>query len=184
MKRIVLATIAILTLALTSAASADPGLTIEKVNASTRDGGAWKPGEAVVVTFDVRGGGAYPEKGLAVVMQVQGERTKCLDVPLALVSQDGGAARYAGIFYPFYGAAFDGKVMFGDSASYDFTFTVDRTLAPTAISPTAALPAADPQAAAPAAFDVAARAALPAAAFALLVALVPLLLRRRRAQTA
>lgn len=181
MKRIVLAAIAILTLGLSSAAMADPGLIIEKVSAQTRDGGAWQPGQAVVVTFDVRGAaGTFPEKGLAVVMQVQKERTKCLDVPLALIGQDGAAARYAGVFFPFYTAVFDGKVMFGDSASYDFTFQVDEALAPSAISASTDVPAADPQAAAPLAFDQAARVALPAALAALLVALVPLAFLRRR----
>lgn len=182
MKRIVLSTIAVLTLAFSTLASAgQSGLSIERVMAHTRDGGAWQPGQAVVIVFDVRGAAdaAFPEEGLAVVMQVQNERTKCLDVPLRLIDASGGAARYAGVFYPFHEALFGGQVSFGASDGLDFTFQIESAPA-SAVSSTEELPAADPLAAAPLSLGEASRVALPAALVALLLALVPLLGRWRR----
>ncbi len=174
------ATLALSTLALANIATADStGFSIERVTAYTRDGGAWQPGQAVLLAFDVRGpAGSFPESGLAVVMQVQGERTKCLDVPLRRIDANDGLARYAGAFHPFYAARFDGKVMFGDSAPQDFAFQVDETLAPATLPRD--VPAADPRAAAPPSPAESLSASLPAAFLvALLLLIAPLALLRR-----
>ena len=89
-------------------------------------------------------GAAFPAEGLAVIMQTDRERTKCLNVALRLVSQSGDGALYAGVFYPFRAAIYSGLVQFGD---YKFDMTLDiNTVAavkadvPTAIQPTADTP--------------------------------------------
>jgi hypothetical protein len=56
----------------------------------------------------------FPDKALSVVMQTDGERTKCLDVAMKLVSTDGGVATYAGVFYPFRAATYDGRFSIGE----------------------------------------------------------------------
>lgn len=185
MKRIALVTLAALAslaLLLSGTAAAGCSLCVQKVTAETRDGAAWQPGQPVVLVFDVNGQD-LPERGLAVVMEIDKEKTKCLEVELRRVSGDASSGRYAGIFYPFHEGEFDGKVMFGASAPQDFGFRVDRALAPASVSADAELPSADPLAAAPPSLLDAARASLPAALLALLLALLPvLLLRPRRAE--
>ena len=186
MKRMLLAFTVLSALALANVAAAGTGaLSIEKVTAQTRDGGAWQPGQPVLVVFDVRLGDAasFPDSGLAVVMQAQKERTKCLDVPLRKVSDAGGVARYAGIFYPFYEATFDGLVSFGDGPTQDFTFRIDAAIAPSDVARDANVPSADPLAAAPPSRAENLAAATPVALAVLLLALLPVLptLRRRLA---
>jgi hypothetical protein len=86
---------------------------------------------------------AFPTSGLAVIMQTDRERTKCLDVPLKLVSQSGDGALYAGVFYPFRAAVYSGLVQFGE---FKFDMTVDVN-AVSAAKPIATndLPAAAPE---------------------------------------
>ena len=74
-------------------------------------------------------------------MQTDGDRTKCLDVPLKLVSSDGGTGLYAGLFFPFRAARYDGKLSIGDDVS-DVTFDVNQLVAGAA--PAGDLPAAEP----------------------------------------
>src|SRR5438445_651666 len=126
MKKLVVVAIALSTLAFSRVAAAGPeGPAVQSVTAHTRDGGAWKPGQPVMLMFEVRGDGALlPQKGLAVVMEIDKEKTKCLDVPLRLLSTEGAAGTYAGIFYPFHEGDFDGKVVFADGTPQDFAFRV------------------------------------------------------------
>jgi len=81
--------------------------------------------------------------GVAVVMHTDGDRTKCLEVPLRLVSTSGENATYAGVFYPFRAAAYDGKLALGDE-TYDISFDVRALAATTPVASTADLPVAAP----------------------------------------
>jgi hypothetical protein len=105
----------------------------------TPDGQPWSAGKPVTLVVSARRGapGAeFPTTGLAVVMRTDGDRTKCLDVPLKLVKTGGDSALYAGVFYPFRPAAYDGKLSLGEQV-FDISFDV-RTLAAT--TPVASAP--------------------------------------------
>ena len=106
------------------------------VQTQTPDGKPWSDGKPVTVVVTARSTNEFPATALAVVMRTDGDRTKCLDVPMRLVNTSGGSATYAGVFYPFRAAAYDGKLSLGDS-TFDISFDV-RTLAattPVAVSP-------------------------------------------------
>ena len=126
-----------------SAASADCALCADSVSLQTRDGRPWADGQPVTLVVHVArqaGGVAIPSSAVAVVMQTDGDRTKCLDVPLKLVSSDGASGLYAGLFFPFRAARFDGKLSVGDDVS-DITFDVHTLVAGAA--PAGDLPAAE-----------------------------------------
>jgi hypothetical protein len=149
-----------------SAASADCALCVKHVSLQTRDGQPWTAGKPVtlVVQVERHGQGAIPPSALAVVMQTDGDRTKCLDVPLKLVSSDGQGGLYAGLFFPFRAARYDGKLAIGDEGGSDITFDVNKIAAGAA--PAGELPAAEPidTAAAPVIFVSAAQLPLVAGA--------------------
>src|SRR5437867_11831654 len=105
---------------------------LDGVSLQTPDGQPWSTGKPVTLVVSAgRGapGTEFPTTGLAVVMRTDGDRTKCLDVPLKLVQTGGDSALYAGVFYPFRAAAYDGKLQLGDY-TFDISFDV-RTLAAT-----------------------------------------------------
>jgi len=116
---------------------------VASVNLQTRDGQPWTAGKPVtlVVAATSAAGATLPQSGVAVVMQTDGDRTKCLEVPLRLVNTDGTTGLYAGVFFPFRAAKFDGKLAIGDDVS-DLTFDVKRIVAGAA--PAGDLPAAEP----------------------------------------
>lgn len=121
---------------------------VESVTVQTRDGGPWSPGQPIVLVISARSnsGAGLPESALAVVMQTDGERTKCLDVALRKVDGDGELATYAGVFFPFREATYDGRVSIGDDVT-DIKFVVGSgapAQAPTAIAPGLELPVAAP----------------------------------------
>ena len=127
-----------------SAATADCALCADNVSLQTRDGQPWVNGKPVTLVVHVTRhaeGVAIPASAVAVVMQTDGDRTKCLDVPLKLVSTDGSTGLYAGLFFPFRAARYDGKLSVGDDVS-DVTFDVNRLVAGAA--PAGDLPAAEP----------------------------------------
>ena len=127
-----------------SAATADCALCADNVSLQTRDGQPWVNGKPVTLVVHVTRhaeGVAIPASAVAVVMQTDGDRTKCLDVPLKLVSTDGSTGLYAGLFFPFRAARYDGKLSVGDDVS-DITFDVNRLVAGAA--PAGDLPAAEP----------------------------------------
>jgi hypothetical protein len=98
---------------------------LDGISVQTPDGQPWSEGKPVTLVASVRrgdGGAAFPTEGLAVIMQTDRERTKCLNVALKLVSQSGDGALYAGVFYPFRAAIYSGLVQFGD---YKFDMTLD-----------------------------------------------------------
>ena len=145
-----------------SAAAADCALCADNASLQTRDGQPWADGKPITLVVHVArhaAGVALPASAAAVVMQTDGDRTKCLDVPLKLVSSDGTNGLYAGLFFPFRAARFDGKLSVGDDVS-DITFDVHTLLAGAA--PAGDLPAAEPidTAAAPVRFLTAAQTPL------------------------
>src|SRR5688500_4687737 len=105
---------------------------LDGISVQTPDGQPWSEGKPVTLVASVRrgdAGSAFPTEGLAVIMQTDRERTKCLNVALKLVSQSGDGALYAGVFYPFRAAIYSGLVQFGD---HKFDMTLDiNTLAST-----------------------------------------------------
>jgi hypothetical protein len=112
---------------------------LDGVSVQTPDGKPWSDGKPVTLVVSARRGASgteFPATGLAVVMRTDGDRTKCLDVPLRLVKTGGDSATYAGIFYPFRAAAYDGKLSLGDQ-TFDISFDV-RTLVAT--TPVASMP--------------------------------------------
>ncbi len=126
-----------------SAATADCAFCADNVSLQTRDGQPWADGKPVTLVVHVArhaAGVALPASAAAVVMQTDGDRTKCLDVPLKLVSSDGVSGLYAGLFFPFRAARFDGKLSVGDDVS-DITFDVHTLVAGAA--PAGDLPAAE-----------------------------------------
>ena len=143
-----------------SAASAGCGFCVDNVSLQTRDGQPWTAGKPVtLVVHAMHGSLPIPQTGVAVVMQTDGDRTKCLDVPLKLVSDDAHGAVYAGLFFPFRAARYDGKLSIGDDVT-DLTFDVNKIAAGAA--PAGDLPAAEPidTAAAPVRFLTAAQTPL------------------------
>jgi len=134
--------LAVLTLAfglMASPAAAKCPACVDGVSVQTPDGRPWSDGKPVTVVVSARRGAPeaeFPTTGLAVVMRTDGDRTKCLDVPLKLVSTGGDSAIYAGVFYPFRAAAYDGKLQLGDF-TFDISFDV-RTLVAT--TPVASVP--------------------------------------------
>jgi hypothetical protein len=117
------------------------GLTVQ-----TPDGQPWSEGKPVTLVVSARRGepgAAFPTTGLAVIMQTDRERTKCLDVPLKLVSTSGDGALYAGVFYPFRAAVYSGIVQLGDF-KFDVTVDVNAVSATKSIA-TNDLPAAAPE---------------------------------------
>ncbi len=119
---------------------------LDGVSVQTPDGQAWSDGKPVTLVVSARRGdpgAAFPTTGLAVIMQTDRERTKCLDVPLKLVSQSGDGALYAGVFYPFRAAIYSGLVQFGEF-SFDVTIDVNKIAATTPVA-TNDLPVAAPE---------------------------------------
>lgn len=98
---------------------------LDGISVQTPDGQLWSEGKPVTLVASVRRGdpgAAFPAEGLAVIMQTDRERTKCINVALKLVSQSGDGALYAGVFYPFRAAIYSGLVQFGD---HKFDMTLD-----------------------------------------------------------
>lgn len=148
MRRILLASfISLLTLASFAApAAAKCPTCVDGVSVQTPDGQPWSAGKPVTLVVSARRGdpgAAFPTTGLAVIMQTDRERTKCLDVPLKLVSQSGDGALYAGVFYPFRAAVYSGLVQLGEF-SFDVTVDVSAVTATTPIA-TNDLPVAAPE---------------------------------------
>jgi hypothetical protein len=135
---------------LSSSAEAKCPTCFDGLSLQTPDGQPWSTGKPVSLVVSARRGAPgteFPTTGLAVVMQTDGERTKCLDVPLKLVKSGGDSAVYAGVFYPFRAAAYDGKLQLGDS-TFDISFDVRAIAATTPVARTPDLPVAAPEEAA------------------------------------
>jgi hypothetical protein len=116
---------------------------LSSVALQTRDGQPWVDGKPVTLVVNVasRVSGELPKEAQAVVMQTDGDRTKCLGVPLKLVSSDAGGSVYAGVFFPFRAARYDGQLVVGGDVQ-PITFDVHRVAAGAA--PAGDLPMAEP----------------------------------------
>lgn len=110
----------LLTLALGTIAEGKCQVCVESVKAERADGG-------MSLRFTARAvhAPALPETGTAVVMQVDGNRSKCINVALRKVDETGGVATYAGSLTSFYGnSTFTGRVdIAGDI--HEFTAPLD-----------------------------------------------------------
>jgi len=170
-----------------SAAAADCRFCLDSVGLQTRDGQAWTAGQPVTLVVRVAENAAMPLPSTAqvVVMQTDGDRTKCLGVPLRLVQADASGGLYAGLFFPFRPARYDGKIVVGTDVQ-DITFDVNQMVAGAA--PAGELPAAEPidtSAPVPALVSAAQLPAVGAVALAFsLAALVGLARQRRLRQPA
>ena len=120
MWRLVVVASVLLTLALGTIAEGKCQVCVESVKAARTDGG-------MTLRFTARAVHAptLPETGTAVVMQVDGNRSKCINVSLRKVEETGGVATYAGSLTSFYGnATFTGRVdIAGDI--HEFTAPLD-----------------------------------------------------------
>jgi len=148
MRRILLALVfSVLTFASFAApAAAKCPICLDSASVQTPDGQPWSDGKPVTLVVSARRGepsAAFPSTGLAVIMQTDRERTKCLDVPLKLVTQSGDGAIYAGVFYPFKAAVYSGLVQFGEF-TFDVTVDVNKVAATTPVV-TNDLPIAAPE---------------------------------------
>jgi hypothetical protein len=139
MQRIVLALVvaALAAISLATPAVADGTIRFSGLSLQTPDGQPWSTGKPVTVVVSATHTAAadLPNSGVVVVMRTDGDRTKCLEVPLKFVSANGDGAIYAGIFYPFRAAAYDGKLQLGDQ-TFDVRFDVN-TIAASPVATTA-----------------------------------------------
>ena len=127
MRRLVLAiAISLFSIASFAApAAAKCAICLDGMSVQNPDGQPWSQGKPVTLVASVRRGTpgiTLPSESIAVIMQADRERTKCINVPLKLVSQSGDGALYAGLFYPYRPAIYTGLVQFGGST---FEMTVD-----------------------------------------------------------
>lgn len=147
MRRILLAlAISLISFAsLAAPAAAKCPTCLDGISVQTPDGQLWSEGKPVTLVASVRRGdpgASFPAEGLAVIMQTDRERTKCLNVALKLVSQSGDGALYAGVFYPFRAAIYSGLVQFGDY-KFDMTLDVNTVAATKADASTTLQPVVD-----------------------------------------
>jgi hypothetical protein len=126
-----------------SVAAADCRFCLSAVAVQTRDGQPWVAGQPVTLVVRVaqNADAALPAAAEVVVMQTDGDRTKCLGVPLKLVQSDASGGVYDGLFFPFHQARYDGVVVVGGDVQR-IEFDVSQ-MAPGA-APAGALPAAEP----------------------------------------
>ena len=122
MWKLIALTSLVLLLALGSAADAKCRMCIESVSAQTSDGtGGF--GKQITLKLTARSdeGGILPESATAVVMQVDGDRTKCRTVVLYRTSvADGGLGTFAGTFSAYGQTTHSGRLDIGGDV-YDFT---------------------------------------------------------------
>jgi hypothetical protein len=124
-------------------AAADCQFCLNAVAVQTRDGQPWSAGQPVTLVARVaqNTANALPRTAQVVVMQTDGDRTKCLGVPLKLVQSDASGAIYAGLFFPFHQAHYDGVLVVAGEVQ-SIAFDVNQ-MAPGA-APAGDLPAAEP----------------------------------------
>lgn len=122
MWRLVVVTSLLATLALGTVAEAKCQVCVESVKAEKTDAGMTLRFTARAVHASV-----LPETGTAVVMQVDGSRSKCINVSLRKVDESGGLATYAGAMTWFYGnSTFTGRVDIGGDI-HEFATPLDGT---------------------------------------------------------
>jgi len=92
-------------------------------------------GTSVTLTFTARadGGTAIPAEAAAVVMQVDGQRTKCQTITLLKTAELEGVAVYSGTFSAYGTYSHSGRVELGGQI-YDFTVPLDGTAGKIAVA--------------------------------------------------
>jgi hypothetical protein len=116
----------LLTLALAGVADAKCRVCLSSIRIDKTDSGAM-----LLVDVQAQGGATLPESATAVVMQVNGNRSKCLNVPVARIGMNGDTASYRGALPTFYGTgatvdSYSGRIdIAGDI--FDFTVPTDGT---------------------------------------------------------
>jgi hypothetical protein len=119
--------VALLALGAQTVAAANCVFCLDTVAVQTRDGQPWAAGQPVTLVVRVSEStqAELPANAQVVVMQTDGDRTKCLGVPLRLVQSDDSGAVYAGLFFPFHPARFDGVLVVGTDVQA-LAFDVNR----------------------------------------------------------
>ncbi|HEX4743059.1 MAG TPA: hypothetical protein VFW12_00145 [Candidatus Limnocylindria bacterium] len=173
MRRVIVLATLLLTAALGTTAEAKCRMCVESISAQTNDGNAGG-GKQITLRVAARStdGGALPATATAVVMQVDGDRSKCITVALYRGDTSGGLVAYAGTFTAYGQTVHSGRLDIGGDV-FDFTVPLNGaagtvTLVGVAPPATAApvprtivVPATAPQPAVPAATAVPASAAAP-----------------------
>ena len=111
----------LMTAALGSAADAKCRMCVESISAHTNDGTAgW--GKQITLRLAARSsdGLAFPANATAIVMQVDGDRSKCITVALYKGGVSGDLATYAGTFTAYGQTVHSGRLDL-DGDVYDFT---------------------------------------------------------------
>ena len=145
MWRLIALTTLLLTAALGTVAEAKCRLCVESISAHTTDGTAgW--GKQITLRLAARStdGLAFPANATAVVMQVDGDRSKCITVALYKGDVSGDLATYAGTFTAYGQTVHSGRLDVGGDV---FDFTVPLNGAPGTVTLVGAAP---PPTAAPA----------------------------------
>ena len=126
MARVVLVASLLLTLASATAADAKCAVCIESLTASTTDGTPWSLGKTMTLTVTASSpqGADLPATGVAVIMQVDGSATKCINVSLYRSGQSGGIATYTGSFTPYKHAPHSGRIDIGGTV-HEFTLALN-----------------------------------------------------------
>lgn len=122
MWRLVVLASLLLTLALGSVAEAKCWVCIQSVSAEKSDAGT-----ALRFTASGHDASAFPETGTAVVMQVDGNRSKCINVTIRKIDVSGGLATYSGLLTSSYGnSSFTGRVDLAGEI-HEFSVPLDGT---------------------------------------------------------
>lgn len=139
MRRLVVAVSLLLMPALGAAAEAKCQVCVDSVTAERTTGS----GLSLRFTARAVEAPALPETGTAVVMQVDGNRSKCINVSLRKIDEGGGVATYVGSLTSFYGnTGVTGRVDIGGDI-HEFSVTYDGK--PGTLQPAAATIAATPR---------------------------------------
>lgn len=120
MWRLIALTTLLLTFALGAAADAKCRLCIESVSAVGSGNAGW--GRTIDLRFAARAmdGGVFPDSATAVVMQVDGDRSKCITVALRRIDTSGDLATYGGTFTGYGQTTHSGRLDIGGDV-FDFT---------------------------------------------------------------
>ena len=120
MWKLIALTSLLLAIALGTAADAKCRLCIESISAQTSDG-TGGVGKQITIRLTARSseGGTLPESATAVVMQVDGDRTKCRTVVLQRTGLAGGLGTFAGSFNAYGQTTHSGRLDLGGEV-YDF----------------------------------------------------------------
>lgn len=121
MWKLIALTSLLLALALGSAADAGCRLCVESITAQTSSGGSgWGKSITLRVIGRATDQASIPTTATAVVMQVDGDRSKCLTVSLARTGLEGGLVTYSGTFTGYGQSTQSGRLDLGGEI-YDFT---------------------------------------------------------------